>query len=270
MIDKTHIIKNPELEDCFVRLEPAASFQELYDRYGDDLARWYESGKVILIDNPPFQANTDILWNVTYPPDDRPIKKMKMRHLLQDYTKNHQLRKVFGDDVAEFKKFRAETIRVTDFIWRGLKTMFPKYKIVGDLATWRFAVTHTEDLHLDDYGRENPKHHYLRAFWNADSYPRIWLVGAHRREIAKMANIDLPSSDASATNRILNQFLGKSLGRQPSHTPQHLVAFKPGAMWIVHSEYVPHSIVFGRRLVGVSHEVDPRSMADPKLWFELN
>lgn len=266
---KTEIIKNPDIEDYFIRLDRQKSFDGYYEKYGDDLARWYETGRVMVMDDAPISADNQLLYSVLFPYGNRPLKKIKQNEISPDLGKSkHILHNVFPKNIALAEKFRKETMRISELMSVGIRRMFPRYKITKIQPVWRFAVTHTEDLHLDVYNQVRDVH-VLRLFWNADSFQRIWNCGDHLEKLLQDPRVNSSSvRDPEDWNRRINSdLLGETKGRVQSMAPMHTVLFAPGTVWIAHSQYIPHSPIFGRRMVSWSVDVEPDSMIDPSLSF---
>ncbi len=258
-MEHTHIIKHPNVEDYFIDLKPSDTFQGYYDRYGDDLMQWYETGRILIMDDTPISADYDLLRGIVSPYGDRVFKKLKTTTILASPL-NRDVRQLFNGNLDRIKSFQDEVRRIHDLIISGIKEMFPKYEVLNESATWRFSVTHTEGLHLDVY-KQKVSSHFLRVFWNVDSYPRIWHCGHHLNTILKNPSIKVaPFKHPEDLNKQISlQYLGRS--------DCHTVLFAPKSMWFAHSQYLPHEIVFGRRSVGFSIEVDPKSMLNPGLCF---
>ncbi len=268
---RTLIIKDPEVEDYFVNLEPEPSFRHYRKKYGGDFARWYETGRVVVMDNVPITPDYEMLWKVIFPYDNRKLKKIKSAEFLKPIKgknkESHPLVRIFGKDMELAKAFQAEIARIDDILMKAAVELFPRYGFIKDKITWRFSVTHTEGLHFDVYhGYEGE--HILRIFFNVDSFPRVWYMG-ERAETALSTRLDDSwGNDSNLWNkRLTNEYGGDWRGVKPSASPQHVVMFAPGSMWIAHSQYVSHGPLFGRRMVAMSINVDPKTMQTPDLCF---
>lgn len=267
-LKKTQIIKDPNVEDYFVVLDPESSFSDYYEKHGDDFAKWYETGRVVVMDQVPIQINHDLLWKVTFPYGQRDLKKIDSKTILSSINNSdHALVRLFGKDRKLALEFQREVSRVSDALMQAAATLFPRYRQPGGAVTWRFSVTHTEGIHFDVY--KVYKNHILRIFFNVDSWPRIWCLG-DRSEVA-LSNLRVDKTwgdDPAAWNkRLTKEYGGDTFGYQPSSSPQHIVLFAPGSMWIVHSQYVSHGPIFGRRMVSMSIGIDPKMMVNPSLVF---
>ncbi len=261
----THIILNPDVEDNFVHLNSHKTFDGYYQEYGDSLAQQYETGQALIMDAPPIKGNDELLLDIEFPYNHRPTKKLKFRDIMSN--DDATIRKFIKNGTA-IKAFRNEASRVSNLMCKGLCAMFPKYNVLKSSIAWRFSVSHTEDLHLDVHS-VNKDVHILKAYWNADSFPRIWQTGTHIENIIKKLDIDPRRFDHSEhlTAYLNKTYFGLSQGRVPSEVPHHTAIIAPGTMWIAHGELVPHTVMFGRRMVSVALHVEPKTMINPKLSF---
>jgi hypothetical protein len=125
-----------------------------------------------------------------------------------------------------------------------------------------------EDLHLDVF-EQRKDFQWLRVFWNADSFPRIWMCGIHLDDLLSDSSIQIDRSrHPEIWNKQLNRsYFGEAKGIAPSDVPFHTVLLAPGAIWLAHSEYIPHGPIIGRRMVSFTFLVDPETMIDPALCF---
>ena len=268
-LKKTVLVKDPAVEDYFVRLDPEPSFADYRAKHGDNFARWYETGRVVVMDQVPIDPNYDLLWNVEFPEGSDSLKKIKHYELLKPIQNaKHALVRIFGDETQLAEAFQKEVARITDILFAAAAQLFPTYKFLQEDMTWRFAVTHTEGLHFDVYDGVADLH-VLRLFVNLDSFPRVWYLGDRLETVLSKYDIDESwGDDPNRWNeRLTKEYGGDTFGYQPSSSPQHIALFAPGSMWIAHSQYVPHGPLFGRRMVALSIRVDPKSMHDPDLCF---
>ncbi len=271
LLKTTQIIKDPAVEDYFVTLRPEPSFGRYYQKHGDRFAEWFETGKVVVMDQAPIDPDYDLLWKVVFPYGKRSLKKIKSDEITKPIkNKKHALIRIFGDDVELARRFRQEVIRIDGLLFAAAAALFPGYRFLleGSKITWRLSVTHTEGLHFDVYAGIEPGH-VLRIFLNIDSFPRVWCLGDRVETVLAKRTLDKTwGNDANAWNkRITKEYGGDTFGVEPSPSPQHVVMFAPGSMWIVHSQYVSHGPLFGRRMVAVSMDVDPETMQTPDLLF---
>lgn len=264
-LKKTQIIKDPNVEDYFVVLDPESSFSDYYEKHGDDFAKWYETGRVVVMDQVPIRINQDLLWKVVFPYGNRALKKINASTIINN--SDHVLNKLFDKDKKLGQEFQKEVARISDILMQAATTLFPRYRQRGGKITWRFSVTHTEGIHFDVYKSDDT--HILRIFLNVDSFPRIWCLGERSEVALSKFNIDHTwGNDPDVWNkRLTNEYGGDTFGYQPSSSPQHIVLFAPGSMWIVHSQYVSHGPIFGRRMVSMSIGIDPKMMVNPSLVF---
>jgi hypothetical protein len=254
----TQIIYDYRVEDYFIRLDPQPTFDSYYDKYGDDIASWYEEGKVIIIDRPPINFNLELFLRVTFPYQNRKLKKLKDKQL--GSKKSSHVQTLFSGDVQLANDFEKEASRCTDQLKSTIKTLCPKYEFTKIDCTWRFSVTHTEDMHLDLFG-ELYYDHMVRLFWNVDSYPRIWMVGQHISQIVKSKNIDIKYDHPQELNKFINHhYLGETKGLKPTNEPYHILVIPSGSMMMVHTQKIPHCPIIGRRLSGLTCFVNPATM----------
>jgi len=263
--DITQIIYDDRVDDYFIRLEPQLTFDSYYDKYGDDIASWYEEGKVIIMDKPPMKFDLELFLRVNFPYQDRRFKKLKDREL--GSKKSPHTETLFSGNVRLAKDFEKEASVCTVKLKAAAKSLYPKYEFTKIDCTWRFSVTHTEDMHLDLFGKLYYDH-MVRLFWNVDSYPRIWMVGQHISQIVKSKNINIKYDHPQELNKFINHhYLGETQGLKPTKEPYHILIIPSGSMMMVHTQKIPHCPIIGRRLSGLTCFVKPDTMVHPDQLF---
>jgi len=270
------IIKNPDVEDYFKILKPLASLEEYYEEYGDQIAKWYEEGKVIVFEKAPFKYNVSLLHEVEFPVG-RNFQKIVTDDILEPITKKyaskdepHSLSHVFRDTVAA-GEFQNEVSGVNDQLRKFAKLLFPKYEFIADEnLLWRFNPTYPQGIHIDAYSKKYNEVQTVRLFMNMDYIPRIW-NSSHSLDVLLEKYYDIYGKDIdrSLPNEFNREFSRRIFGMVPSkdNMPKHMALFAPGTLWMVNSLIIPHEIFFGRRMVSASFFAKNESMLDPSKSF---
>jgi hypothetical protein len=209
------------------------------------------------------------LLNSIKPPvvQDNFAKKAKLRNLLADVTMDNLPTHVLGRlglTLADAQHMQRVITSATDQLRLIVKGMFPMYKIVGEDITWRFTATEAEEMHYDSYGTTPTPHHHVRLFVNLDDKPRLWAISQRventmrtYRDRLKEANGLDPNSFNGRVNKLIPW----------DEMPRKYVTFMPGNAWLVNSQIVAHEIIYGRKMVACTFNVDPASMLDQKKSF---
>jgi hypothetical protein len=234
----------------------------------------YEAGNVIAFPRSGLrlpESAWQFLSGMPIPVSDSNfIKKAKLRSLLAPVTAEtwgvtHVLR-AFFTEADDARQLQALIQNVNEQLRLLVAHLFPKYKVVGENITWRLTQTESEEMHYDSYGLDADPHHHVRVFVNLDTKPRLWGVGNPVDETIRLYRDRCrpharPGQDANQFNGTLNKILPWE------EIPRHFVAFAPGNLWLVNSQVVAHEIVFGRRMIAATFDVDPASMLDPSRLF---
>lgn len=232
----------------------------------------YEDGEMLLFDDSGLEI-AEHEWRLlasinppVVPVDDKLYKKAKLRRMLLPFAKDvpHVLDHLCGQNRKAAGRLQALISRVTQLLRARAVALFPTYKFVGEDITWRLTPTESEDIHYDSYEEHGKEFHGLRMFINLDSAPRLWGVGPKiQHSIAKYAKL-LPAVEQVNPNKYndsVNKFLPWT------EIPRHYVAFATNNLWLVHSQIVAHEIVFGRKMIGCTFQVDPSSVLDQSKLF---
>jgi hypothetical protein len=264
------IERSAAVADRFVRLD-------WRDRAADPagfnarLIRHYEAGDIILLGNPPFRIDFDLLNRISFP-EGRLHQKLTDRFLTRPKLHRAEIRRlfqdVFGLDILLYARFRREVKRLSDDLRRFARSIAPSYRFLKQGVSWRFTRTGPEGLHVD-YFRRTEDLHYLRVFINVDRQPRIWTVGPRLQdlieryadEIGLRELVGRPSNEVCSR---LNKLVFDKINAQPrSAMDRHVVRFAPGDVWLCETRLNSHEIFSGHRLVATDFYVDPSSMHDP-------
>lgn len=240
--------------------------------------RDYEDGKLILMDGIgaglPIDADEWAFLDKLVLPsvvDNNRVKKAKLKELLAPvdaaYAKKHVLT-AFGLDKNGAVRFQGIIQRVNAELEKGVRALFPDYVIKNANATWRFTVTEAEEMHYDSYGYSTDEDHKVRLFVNMDNVPRLWgashsmpaAVAVYADRI-RQANVDL-GEHPNLFNATLNKLMPWP------EVPRTFLAFAPGAAWLVNSQLASHEIIFGRRMIGFTCDIEASSMQDPAKSFQ--
>jgi hypothetical protein len=232
----------------------------------------YEAGKVLLFAKGIDLGLTDndfrFINEIDPPePDRKGAKKAKLRALLAEIPDDYK-QHILGAIVRSPKQARRLqelVVSVTEKMQAYVQTWFPGYRIVNaDGATWRFTRTEAESMHYDSYGTATDELHHVRLFVNLDNQPRLWGVSYPVSDILSQYCEQLRPAFNMHPN-LLNAQLNKLLPWD--ELPRHYVAFPPGSAWLVNSQIVAHEIIYGRKMVAYTFDIDPTSMQNPERNF---
>lgn len=264
------IERNAAVVDRFVSLD-------WRDRAGDTrafdfaLIRHYEAGDIILLVNPPFRIDFDLLNRISFP-EGRTHQKLTDRFLTRPKLHRPAIRRlfqeVFGFDILLYVRFRQEVQRLSDELRHFARSIAPSYRFLKQGVSWRFTPTGPEGLHVD-YFRRAEDLHYFRIFVNVDRQPRVWTVGPRLQDLIERYADDAGLRDlvGRPSNEVcsrLNKLVFDKINAQPrSAMDRHIVHFAPGDVWLCETRLNSHEIFSGHRLVATDFYVDPPSMQDP-------
>lgn len=256
--------------DRFVRLDwrHRAADPRAFDAA---LIAHYEAGDIVLLDNPPFVVDFDVLNRVSFP-QGRDYQKLTDKFLTRPKLHRREVRRLFhgafGFDLVLYARFRREVKRLSEELRSFARSLAPAYRFLKQGVSWRFTPTGPEGLHVD-YFRRAEDTHYLRIFINVDRQPRVWTVGPRLQDLieryAEEAGLlELEGRPSNEVCRRLNDRVFDPINRQPrSAMDRHVVRFAPGDVWLCETRLNSHEIFSGHRLVATDFYVDPMSMLDP-------
>ena len=175
------------------------------------LRHHYSNGDIILIDNFKFDIDYSLFdFQSLKATTDKSVKKPKTKQALFN-LKN---------------KGEAEVMRIRDAMGvcktriQGLfEKMFPEVTTLGDLSTWRFTRTNTEDYHLDIYDDKDVTEVHIRSY---------------KKE--------------GALSPLLNRKISLWLDTQERHTAE----FGQHSLWMCDSLKVGHQVVSGDKMAAFS------------------
>lgn len=239
-----------------------------------DVVTAYEAGDVVAfpsIGTLPLDSDDWAFINALKPPldADKSIKKAKMKHVMIPVGSvpdgEHVLNKL-GIDARAAEHLQGIISRVNAYLISFARLLFPSYRFLETDSgiTWRFTVTESEEMHYDSYGGAEIENHHVRLFLNLDDRPRLWGIGNPVTRTLKIYRDRLAPYKHLHPN-ILNNEVNSALPWV--EVPRHYAMFMPGNAWLVNSQLVAHEIIYGRKMVACTFEVDPRSMQDPSKSF---
>lgn len=161
-------------------------------------------------------------------------------------------------------KLQALVVRATARLRQIAKYMFPTYAVRGENITWRLTPNEGEPMHYDSYGFVADPHHHIRMFVNLDTCPRLWGVGPPV-DVAIAAYRDRVREFDTFEANLFNAQLNLTLPWE--EVARSHVAFAPGNVWLVNSQVVAHEIIYGRKMVACTFDVDPDSMTNRDMFF---
>lgn len=261
---------SPAVADPFIRMN--------WNDEGDDpagfrseLMRLYELGKVIVLENAPFQINFAVLNRISLP-QGRKFQKLSEKSLCAPKLYKADVRRLFYDafglDVASYLDFRREVGRLSASLRDFARDVFRPYRFLKLDVSWRFTPTGPEGLHVD-YFKRTEDLHYLRIFVNVDREPRIWTMSHPLEDLIDRYGdearlIELVGAPSNAVCARLNEAVFDRVNALPhSAMDRHVVSFAPGDVWLCETRLNSHEIYSGHRLVATDFYVDPASMLDP-------
>ena len=271
----TNIELSPRVADLLVRMD--------WHDEGDDpagfraaLIRNYELGKVIILENAPFQIDFDLLNKVSLPRGRR-FQKVSDKILCTPRLYRAEVRRLlydaFGTNLVLYLAFRQEVHRLGASLRDFARTVFRPYRFLKLGVSWRFTVTGPEGLHVD-YFRNEEDLHYLRIFVNVDHESRVWTLSHQLEELIERYYdearlFELADAPSNAICSRLNKAVFDHVNALPrSAMDRHVVSFAPGEVWLCETRLNSHEIYSGHRLVATDFYVDPASMLDPSQRVE--
>lgn len=269
------ITLSPQVPDFFVEMDwrDRAARPAKFDA---DLVDAFEAAKVILLKNPPFEVDFELLSRVSFPAG-RKYQKLRRTFLTRPKLYKPRVARAmygaFGTDVGFYLKFRKAVNRLSQDLTDFKAKVFAGYRFLKRDISWRFTPTGPEGLHVD-YVRSAEDLQYVRIFVNVDNAPRVWTLSYQLEELIEryfdFAGLaEMQGAHANEICNRLNQTVFSAHERLPGGPlPSHRVAFQPGEVWLCESRLNSHEIFSGRRMVGTHFPADPQTMRDPSLRVE--
>lgn len=266
----SQVALNTNLSNCFQFYDFEKEMMPLQKGcYGEDLAQSFEAGKIIVFDNLKisnisFFLNQPGKWFPDWIP---PIFGRKIR---KEISADHVLRQLY-DSAEEIEQFKNHAAGFEDSWAELAQTLFPKYDWDYKEFSYRFNHMDLGNLHLDvpDKAYEGQQ---FRWFINLDVRPRILAIGPTIFELAELFWEKLKMEDIQ--NLPVHQFIGKlreiSLDKtiyKERELPRHYLTLDPGSLWLAHSSYVSHGLVYGRKTACFEGHVRPSSLLNPTRHF---
>lgn len=236
---------------------------------GGDIHDLFEAGKVIIIDGLPLERLDFFLnhpgrfYHDWIPPifSNKIRKQISSAHALHAICNNDDEILSFQNNLEPFEE------SWTHFLYQ----IFHRYQWDHMSFSYRFNHLMLGSLHLDvpDMAYEG---HQFRWFVNLDSRPRILALGPTIFEIAEQywfekklhQFADLPVHEFIGALRSLT--LDKTVNRE-REMPRHYLTLDPGALWLSHSSYISHGIVYGRKTACFEGHIRPESLKNPRRHF---
>jgi 3-deoxy-D-manno-oct-2-ulosonic acid (Kdo) hydroxylase len=266
---------NSRVANPFVRMDWN---EEGHDPAGfrSELVRLYELGKVIILENAPFQINFALLNKISLP-QGRTFQKLSDKFLCAPKLYRADVRRLlydaFGIDVMLYLDFRREVGRLSASLRDFARDVFQTYRFLKLDVSWRFTPTGPEGLHVDYFKRVEDLH-YLRIFLNVDHQPRVWTVSHQLEELIERYSkearlLELIQAPSNAVCSRLNEVVFDHVNALPrSAMDRHTASFAPGEVWLCETRLNSHEIYSGHRLVATDFYVHPASMLDPSQRVE--
>lgn len=233
----------------------------------------YERGKLLYtpsIELGLSQEDWDFLDNMPQVTSDSNFyKKAKMKAVMApvdkgDYSK-HVLAIFFPKDPKKAKHLQNLITRTNDVIRTTIHKMFDSYSFVGENITWRLTKTESEEIHYDSYGTAHDPLHHVRVFINLDDHPRFWGLGPVIQDSIHRFPEAARSVDPALPPNLFNDQFNKKIPW--NQVDRAYTLFAPGSCWIVNSQVVAHEIIWGRKMIACTFDVDPSTMLDPERSF---
>lgn len=205
------------------------------------LRHHYSNGDIILIDNFKFDIDYSLFdFQSLKATTDKNVKKPKTQQALLNLKNKGEAAVMRIKDAMGVCKTRIQGL---------FEKMFPEVTSLGDLSTWRFTHTNTEDYHLDIY---DDKDVTFRAFYNLSTTPRVWGFGHGLKDC--LVALDIKKEDLrsykkeGALSPLLNRKISLWLDTQERHTAE----FGQHSLWMCDSLKVGHQVVSGDKMVAFS------------------
>ena len=179
MAMKTWVLRDDRIpDDRFVYLEPQPTFGAYAKKYGDKIAKWYETGRIIVLDNPPIIAD-DIVSTVKMPQTEGIKELFKSSHALGRDVGDaaHPLHTIHRAKPGDVSLFQQAIVRISEQLERIPQILFPQYQWINlpvySNSIWRLTEQAAQHMHFDLYNEKSvPRtNHVVRLFWNIDECP---------------------------------------------------------------------------------------------------
>jgi hypothetical protein len=263
----SQVALNPQLKNPFVILD----FEKLSmgSSQPSDLSEMFEAGKVMVFDNLHF---CDLEYFFSQPGKWFPdwIPPIFGHRLQKPINDSHTLRALYDKD-EEIKQFQMASALFEQAWKQSAISLFPSYQWELFEFSYRFNHMDLGNLHLDvpDKAYEG---HQFRWFINLDQRPRILAIGPTIFQLAKMFWVE--KKIYQWTHLPVHEFVGKLRQLVLDQTifkerelPRHYLTLDPGSLWLAHSSYISHGLVYGRKTACLEAHVAPHSLKDPHLHF---
>jgi hypothetical protein len=235
----------------------------------------FEAGEILVWDGFPMPVDLKFLRGMPVWPDtNRRIKKAKARELLAPLPHNpgkdfsgHLLGEIYGKDHKTASAFQAQARGMFDHMRAQFACMFPKYRPTGDEShSLRLVQSFPEGMHVDYYENLDDEAVRVRMFYNYDDTPRVWSTTQTAPELLERYWGDL-ARYADMHPNVINFHIDQTI---PWHEPpRHTIFFAPGTLWMADTQLVSHEIFYGRRAAAFTFGVEPYSLVDPALRFQM-
>jgi hypothetical protein len=264
----SQIALNKQLADPFVIID----FQkqgDLFTKNDRVLTEFFEEGKIIIFDNFHF---FDLEYYLQQPGKWFPdwIPPIFSHRLQKPVQENHVL-KVLYDKDEEIRQFQAESQRYEEAWKNAAKKLFPFYEWEMFEFSYRFNHMDLGNLHLDvpDKAYEG---HQFRWFINMDTRPRILAIGPTIFELAEKyweekrlfewAHLPVHQFVGKLRQLVLDETIFKE-----REMPRHYLTLDPGSLWLAHSSYISHGLVYGRKTACLEAHVNPKTLLRQERHF---
>lgn len=270
------MIASGSMKDMFVKLIPGKTAKEQYVEYGDKLADWYESNKLLYIDNYPLEFDRELMWKLPIiGPKEIPhsLLKMKIRSVMAPITKPfNETTHILGNFVkpAEDAFKLQEMIKSIQIQLQGIaRDMFPTYVPIEEERGFSIRLTCQagEEIHFDSYDGMDDDNHRIRIFANLDCRPRIWSSGGLFEDwIGRFSDEAVYKGTKYHPNKA-NEFLNNKIDWDQGELAYMM--FAPLSVWFTNSQPVSHEIVYGRRMASQTTVVKANSILRPDKAFHI-
>ncbi len=259
-----------DLKDRFVILDyKSGRGVPTYGTLGSTPSEAFEEGKLLVFDNLNFH---DLSYFFEQPGKWYPdwVPPLFSQSIQRSIEPDHVLREYYQDDhqIRDFQR-HAQNFELA---WLKVQQeIFPHYKWELNEFSYRFNHMSLGFLHLDVPDKTYEEHQF-RWFINLDKKPRILTIGPTIFELAhslwnqmnlkELSHLPPHSYIGEIRKRILDDTVYRE-----RELPRHYLTLDPGSLWLAHSSYISHGLVYGQKTACLEGHIKPSTLRNPHRHF---